>query len=133
MKFLLDTNACITYLNGRSEPFHQRFERISDEEIAICSVVRAELRYGAMKSNARERILAAQNGFFSRFISIPFDDSAAEAYSQIRPRLEAEGRPIGSNDMLIAAIALSRNLILVTNNTSEFSRVGGLRIEDWQG
>lgn len=70
--------------------------------------------------------------FFNEFVSLPFDGRAAEIGGQIRAQLADVGTPIGSNDLLIAAIALAHNLILVTHNTREFSRVAGLRIEDWE-
>lgn len=68
----------------------------------------------------------------SEFVSLPFDDQSAVIYGQIRPQLAAPGTPIDPNDLLIASIALANNLILVTHNTREFSRVEGLRLEDWE-
>jgi tRNA(fMet)-specific endonuclease VapC len=102
------------------------------EEVAVCSVVKAELFYGAMRSNNPSRTLAAQQLFLNRFPSLPFDDQAALIYSRIRAQLAFRGTPIGSNDLQITAIALANDLTLVTHNTREFSRVEGLRIEDWE-
>ena len=102
------------------------------EEIAICSVVKAELFYGAMRSNNPTVTLARQQQFLSLFISLPFDDFAALIYGRIRSQLAALGTPIGPNDLQIAAIALANNLTLVTHNTREFSRVSGLILEDWE-
>jgi tRNA(fMet)-specific endonuclease VapC len=76
--------------------------------------------------------LALYQEFFSELISLPFDGNAAEVYGRIRARLEALGTPISPNDLQIAAIALANNLILVTHNTREFSRVEGLHLEDWE-
>lgn len=132
MTYLLDTNACIRYLNGRSENIRQHLEATQPEDIVLCSVVKAELFYGAMKSAKPEENLAKQHRFVSRFISLPFDDHAAEAYSRIRARLEKSGTPIGPNDLLIAAIAVVNDVILVTHNTDEFGRVEGLKLEDWE-
>ncbi len=131
MKFLLDTNICIAYLNGRSEPVRSQIEQFR-AEIAMCSIVKAELFYGAAKSQRHEETLAIQLQFVSQFPSLPFDDQAAEFYSRIRAELAKRGTPIGPNDLLIAAIALANNLILVTHNTQEFSRVNGLKYEDWE-
>jgi tRNA(fMet)-specific endonuclease VapC len=98
----------------------------------VCSVVKAELFYGAMRSNNPDRSIAQQQDFLNRFISLPFDDQSAVIYGQIRAQLAVSGTPIGPNDLLIASIALANNLILVTHNTREFSRVEGLRLEDWE-
>jgi tRNA(fMet)-specific endonuclease VapC len=132
MTYLLDTNICIRYLNGRSESIRQHLESKQPEEIVLCAVVKAELFYGAMKSAKPTDNLAKQQRFVSRFISFPFDDRAAEVYSRIRTQLERAGTPIGPNDLLIAAIAVANNITLVTHNTSEFSRIEGLEIEDWE-
>jgi tRNA(fMet)-specific endonuclease VapC len=132
MKYLLDTNVCIVYLKGRSESVNQRFQELLPEEIAVCSIVRGELLYGGKRSNNPEKTLQKQRAFLSEFVSLPFDDAAAEIYSDIRARLSALGTPIGSNDLQIAAIALANNLTLVTHNIREFERVEGLRLEDWE-
>ncbi len=132
MKYLLDTNTCIRYLNGRSPGLRARFLTVADEEIAVSSVVKAELFYGAAKSHTAQRSLARQQEFLNRFATFPFDDMAALIYGPMRAKLETAGTPIGGLDMLIAASALSRNLTLVTHKTTEFSRIGGLKLEDWE-
>jgi tRNA(fMet)-specific endonuclease VapC len=132
MTYLLDTNTCIRYLNGKSESIRQSLESKRPDDIALCSVVKAELFYGAMKSANPEKNLAKQQQFASPFVSLPFDDKAAETYSQIRAKLEKLGTPIGPNDLLIAAIALANDVTLVTHNTREFGRVEGLKLEDWE-
>jgi tRNA(fMet)-specific endonuclease VapC len=132
MTYLLDTNVCIAYLNGRSSNVVQRLRDVSPSEIAVCSVVKAELFYGAMRSRNPARTLAQQRVFLDQFISLPFDDRSAEFYASIRATLETRGTPIGPNDLLIAAIARAHNLILVTANVREFGRVEGLRIESWE-
>ncbi|MEO7717718.1 MAG: type II toxin-antitoxin system VapC family toxin [Capsulimonas sp.] len=131
MKYLLDTNTCIYYLNGRSTAIRDHFHRQQPADIAVCSVVIAEMFAGAMKSNFPERSLAKQRAFLSHFASYPFDDEAALHYGQIRAGLELAGSLIGPYDLQIAAIAVSHNLILVTSNIREFSRVPTLQIEDW--
>lgn len=132
MIYLLDTNACIVYLNRRESGVRQRLETLSPDDVTVCSIVKAELFYGAMRSNNPERTLAMQQAFLNRFVSLPIDDQAAIIYSRIRAQLATLGIPIGPYDLQIAAIALANNLILVTHNTREFSRVDGLRLEDWE-
>jgi tRNA(fMet)-specific endonuclease VapC len=88
--------------------------------------------FGAMKSVDPVHTLVQQQAFLDAFESLPFDDAAAEVYGQIRAELTRRGTPIGPNDLLIAAIAVARNLTLVTHNTAEFSRVPNLHFEDWE-
>jgi len=132
MTYLLDTNTCIKYLNGKSENIRQRLETLQPQDIVLCSVVKAELFYGAMKSANPQKNLAKLQPFVSRFVSFPFDDVAAEVYGRIRADLEKLGTPIGPNDLLIAAISIANDVTLVTHNTREFSRVAGLKLEDWE-
>ncbi|VXD18980.1 tRNA(fMet)-specific endonuclease VapC [Planktothrix serta PCC 8927] len=132
MIYLLDTNVCIIYLNRRNSGVQQHLERLSPSDVAVCSVVKAELFYGAMRSSNPTRTLALQEAFLIQFVSLPFDDAAASIFGRIRAELAALGTPIGPYDLQIAAIALANNLVLVTHNISEFGRVQGLRIEDWE-
>jgi tRNA(fMet)-specific endonuclease VapC len=132
MTYLLDTNTCIRFLNPRSSAVPGHLAAVSREEVAICPIVKAELYYGAYKSARRDANLDLLAKFFSQFVSLPFDDAAAEAYGRLRAELARRGTPIGPNDLLIAAIALAHDLTLVTHNTTEFSRVPGLHLEDWE-
>ncbi len=132
MMYLLDTNTCIRYLNGRAPTVLQRLRAVPPADVRVCAVVKAEMYFGAMKSSDPGKALAQQRTFLDAFASLPFDDAAAEAYGRLRAELARRGTPIGPNDLMIAAIALTHNLILVTHNTSEFSRVPGLRFEDWE-
>ncbi|WP_437338947.1 type II toxin-antitoxin system tRNA(fMet)-specific endonuclease VapC [Sorangium sp. So ce394] len=132
MKYLLDSNTCIRFLNQRSPALIDRLTETPDEEICVCSIVKAEMFYGSERSARRERNLTVQRTFFARYRSLSFDDVAAERYAVIRAELEGRGQSIGANDLLIAAIALAHDLTLVTHNISEFSRVTGLRLEDWE-
>lgn len=131
MMYLLDTNSCIGYLSGRAIGVLQRLQSLPPQDIVVCSVVKAELFYGAMKSSNPARTLTEQQKFLGQFQSLPFDDPAAEVYGHIRARLATQGTPIGPNDLMIAAIAVAYNVTLITHNTREFSRVDSLRIEDW--
>jgi tRNA(fMet)-specific endonuclease VapC len=132
MKFLLDTNPCIVYLNGRSLALRQRLDAEGDSNIVICSVVLAEMSYGASKSSSPEKTLQNQQQFLSRFQCLSFDNITAAVYGPIRSELERIGTTIGAHDLLIASIAIANELILVTHNTREFLRIPGLKTEDWQ-
>jgi tRNA(fMet)-specific endonuclease VapC len=132
MRYLLDTNVCIVYLKGRNSNLKQKLEVVTTSDVAVCSVVKAELFYGAMKSANPERNAALQREFLDQFVSLPFDDLAAQAFGNIRAELEARGTPIGAYDLQIAAIVLANDLTLITHNTREFNRVDGLQIEDWE-
>ena len=132
MRYLLDTNTCIHYLNVRNSSVARKLQTLQPRDVTVCPVVKAELFFGAMRSANPARTLMVQQRFLNRFVSLPFDDPAAEVYGRVRADLAARGTPIGPNDLLIAAIALANNVTLVTNNTREFSRVAGLHLEDWQ-
>lgn len=132
MIYLLDTNVCIHLLNEKHPNILQRLRQYSPADIALCSVVKAELLYGARRSQRIEANLQLLKAFFAPLQSLPFDDECAEHYGQIHADLLAQGKPIGPNDTLIAAIARAHDATLITHNTGEFSRVAGLRMEDWE-
>jgi tRNA(fMet)-specific endonuclease VapC len=100
--------------------------------IAVCSIVKAEMFYGSMKSHSSQKSLRIQQKFFDQFQSLPFDDEAAMIFGEIRADLSKKGTPIGAYDMQIASIALASDLTLITHNTKEFGRIGNLKIEDWE-
>lgn len=129
--FLLDTNTCIFFLNGSSEPVKENMKNHGPEQIILCSVVKAELLFGAYKSAKADQNIRRLQTFFQPFRSFYFDDVAAEAYGRIRSVLDKQGKPIGPNDLMIASIAASRRLTLVTNNVREFNRIENLEIDDW--
>lgn len=128
---LLDTNICIHVLNQADARVRRRFEERPPGEIALCSIVKAELLFGAQRSTRVDANLQRLKRFFSPLSSLPFDDYCAEHYAMIRADLAAQGTPIGPNDLMIAATARAHGAVLVTNNTGEFNRVAGLRVEDW--
>jgi tRNA(fMet)-specific endonuclease VapC len=131
--WLLDTNVCVNYLRSSDgSPIADHLAENNADDVVLCSVVRAELVFGALKSRDAAANLAKVRRLLSRFFSLPFDDAAAEAYGQIRAHLTKCGMTIGPNDLMIASIASARTLTLVTHNVGEFSRVPGLRIEDWE-
>lgn len=130
--YLLDTNACVRILNKSSASLVERLRQHEPQEIHLCSVVKAELFYGARRSARVAENFRVLEQFFSVFHSIPFDDPSAEHYGEIRHLLERAGTPIGPNDMMIAATARAHGLVLVTHNVGEFSRVSELALEDWE-
>jgi tRNA(fMet)-specific endonuclease VapC len=132
MKYLLDTNVCIRYLNRRSTSIINNMEIHPPSDIVVCIIVEAELYYGAMNSDNPEHTLAEKREFLQVYETLPFDRDAALNFGRIRTSLKKQGTPIGPYDLMIAAIALTNNLILVTHNTREFGRVSGLRVEDWE-
>jgi tRNA(fMet)-specific endonuclease VapC len=132
MTYLLDTNACIRYINGRAPLLRLRLAQVPRSEIVISSVTKAELFYGSAKSQNPVLSRQKQDEFLSRFESLVFDDFVADTYGGIRSLLEKQGTPISHQDIQIAATALYHQLILVTHNTREFSRIPGLSLEDWE-
>jgi tRNA(fMet)-specific endonuclease VapC len=130
--YLLDTNVCIRYMNGRSPGVLQRLQALQPSEVVVCSVVKAELFYGAQRSGNPERSLATQRQFLQPYRSLPFDDAAAEIAGAIRAQLTQSGTPIGPYDVQIAAVALAHSCTLVTHNIREFGRVPALVFEDWE-
>ena len=130
--YLLDTNVCIQFLNGTSVKIKSRLQNTSPHNISLCSIVVAELLFGARNSQRVQENLLRLEQFFVPFIHLPFDNRCAEEYAQIRVDLGRQGNLIGPNDMLIAATARAHDLILISNNVSEFSRIANLRIRDWQ-
>lgn len=132
MRHLLDTNACVDYLTGRYPKLVARIQRSSPEDLRLSSVVVAELRYGADHSARRRTNHARIDVLIEEIECLDFDLRAAATYGRVRAQLEAGGTPIGPNDMLIAAHALSRGLAVVTDNVSELGRVKGLHVETWR-
>jgi tRNA(fMet)-specific endonuclease VapC len=130
--YLLDTNACIQFLNGTSDNIKTNLQQHAPTEITLCSIVKAELLFSARHSQQIERNLSRLKQFFAPFSSLNFDDRCAEEYAQIRADLSRQGSIIGPNDLMIAAIARVHDAVLITHNVGEFSRVANLRLEDWQ-
>jgi tRNA(fMet)-specific endonuclease VapC len=131
VRYLLDTNICIYIARHNPPAVREHFARHSAAELAMSVVTLGELRFGAEKSQAREKALAVIQQLESLIQVAPLQEAAGEHYGQIRAQLQAEGQPIGSNDLWLAAHARSAGWILVTNNEREFERVAGLQIENW--
>jgi tRNA(fMet)-specific endonuclease VapC len=131
VSYLLDTNICVAFLNQKDAGLRKRFQQTEPDDIQLCSIVKAELLYGARNGARVEQNLATLAKFFDLFESIAFDDAAAEHYAMLRVHLRRAGTPIGANDLLIASIALATDATLVTRNQDEFHRVPGLRVQAW--
>lgn len=131
MKYLLDTNICIYLIKRKPPSVLSRFQQHSAHELGISSVTVAELRYGAEKSGRPHQNHAALDAFLAPLLVADFDSLAANHYGEVRAELERRGTPIGPLDTMIAAHSLSLAVTLITANTSEFSRVPGLKIENW--
>jgi tRNA(fMet)-specific endonuclease VapC len=132
MIYLLDTNVWVTVLRHPTSSLAARFNALTPADIRVCSIVVAELRHGCLRSAKPAANRAGVDALLAPYVSLPFDDAAADQYAAIRHHLESAGQLIGPLDMQIAAIALANGCTLVTHNVAEFSRVPGLVIEDWQ-
>jgi len=130
LRYILDTDICIYTIKGRPDFLREKFNRFAPQ-LCMSSVTLAELFFGAEKSEQVERNLGVVESFAARMSVLPFGENAAAHYGEIRAKLERAGTPIGAYDLMIAGQARSEGLILVTNNTKEFGRVPGLRIENW--
>jgi tRNA(fMet)-specific endonuclease VapC len=130
MKYLLDTNICIYALKG-NQTVLRRLLAHQRSEVAVSVITEAELRAGAAKSDSPHKTLRAVENFLGPITILPLLSHDAIAYGAVRAKLERAGTPIGPLDTLIAAHAVGRKLVLVTNNEREFARVAGLRIENW--
>ncbi len=131
MKYYLDTNIIIYALKGQYPKIIEHFKQVPSQSIVIPTVVIAEIEYGAQKSKDYNKTISKYNQFTDVFNKAPFSEKAAKIYGEIRSNLEKSGNLIGPNDLMIAAIVLSENGILVTNNTKEFERIPNLRLSNW--
>lgn len=130
LRYLLDTHVVIHVVKHRPASVREVFNR-QHGRMAISAITLAELMHGAEKSSDPPRNLAVVEDFCSRLAVLPYGDKAAAHYGAIRAALDAAGRPIGVNDLHIAAHARSEGLTLVSNNLREFERVPGLLTENW--
>ncbi len=132
MRYLLDTDICIYLIKHKPPSVTDKLTQIDNSEVALSTISLFELRFGVENSNQYQKSQSALNLFCSSFPTIlSFDTSAATCAAKIRSALKRKGTPIGAYDLLIASIALSNDLILVSNNVREFQRVDGLKLENW--
>ncbi|MCU7923827.1 MAG: tRNA(fMet)-specific endonuclease VapC [Candidatus Thiodiazotropha sp. (ex Dulcina madagascariensis)] len=130
LKYMLDTNIVIYTIKNRPAEARESFKR-HEGQMCISTVTLGELIYGAERSSRPEDNLGVVEGMAARLEVVPFDSQDAIHFGQIRAELASAGTPIGPYDMMIAAHARARGLILVTNNAKEFERVPGLRLDNW--
>ncbi|MCI3880048.1 type II toxin-antitoxin system tRNA(fMet)-specific endonuclease VapC [Acinetobacter higginsii] len=131
-QYLLDTNICIYISKHQPENVRQHFEKhLPNRNILISVITLGELRFGAEKSQSREKALKVIDEFTSMIQVAELGEDVADHYAQIRRVLSAKGQIIGSNDLWLAAHARANNWVMVTNNEKEFLRVEGLQVENW--
>jgi tRNA(fMet)-specific endonuclease VapC len=130
LKYMLDTNIVIYTIKNRPDEVRTAFNK-HDGQMSISTVTLGELIYGAERSSQPEKNMAVIEGMAARLEVLPFEPQDAAHFGQLRAELMNIGAPIGPYDMMIAGHARARGLILVTNNSREFERVPGLRIENW--
>ncbi|MDR0867253.1 MAG: type II toxin-antitoxin system VapC family toxin [Planctomycetota bacterium] len=130
MSYFLDANNCIFFINGNHQAIRRKILATPPSEILIPSVVAGELYFGAGKSGRREENMRRAREFLSDFEIVEYDDEAAQVYGKIRANLERRGTPLPVNYYFIAAIVISRNGTLVTDD-GHFAKIAGLKIENW--
>ncbi len=131
VRYMFDTDTCIATIKDRPESIRRRLVELLEGEVGISSIVAAELWYGVSLSQRQKQNKAALKDFmeYVRILDWPYD--ASPVYGRVRSLLKKKGTPVGAMDLLIASHALWLNVTLVTNNTKEFSRIPGLKIENW--
>lgn len=130
LRYMLDTNLCIATIRDKPDVARAAF-KLHYGQMCISTVTVMELLYGVELSAQAHRNLVEVEGFLARLEVLEYDSPAAAHTAQIRAELKKAGTQIGAYDQMIAGHARSRGLVVVTNNTTEFQRVAGLRIEDW--
>ena len=131
MIYLIDTNICIYLMNQKPSRVIQKFKNTEVGQIGISTITVSELNYGVAKSNFKKQNAQRLEEFLTPFEILPYDEGASIYYGMIRTDLESRGKVIGPLDMLIAAHALSKDLVLVTNNEKEFLKIKSLKVENW--
>ncbi|MBD2682465.1 MULTISPECIES: PIN domain-containing protein [Nostoc] len=130
MNYLLDTDTCIYWLNGR-QPVREKLLAVGWNEVCICVITAAELYYGAYNSNRVSENLANAEQFIQNLPVVPLTDPALRKFGELKAELRRIGQTISEFDLLIASVALTENYILVTNNTRHYSRISNLQLENW--
>jgi tRNA(fMet)-specific endonuclease VapC len=128
--YMLDTNIISDLIRNPQGKAAKRIAKVGEDNICTSVIVAAELRYGCAKSGST-RLLKAVEDLLGEISVLPFDAPADTEYGGIRAELEAAGKPIGGNDLLIAAHACAIGATIVTANTDEFKRIRGLKVENW--
>jgi len=131
--YLLDTNICIYIINKRPPEVFERFRRIKLTQLHIPTIVISELYYGIEKNQSHKRNITFLENFIAPLSVTGFSIEAAKQAAIIRSQLRKLGTPIGTYDIQIAAVAMAEDMVLLTNNTKEFERIKGLKLENWVG
>lgn len=131
LRYILDTNICIYIAKQKPLSVLHKFEQLSVGELCMSTITYGELLYGAQKSQHSKKTLHILEELAGLIPPLPLSTEAGEYFGSIRSKLEGEGKPIGNNDLWIAAHALSLGITLVTNNLKEFARIPHLRTENW--
>ena len=131
MKYFLDTNICIYFLKGKNEKLRSTLLSKHPDDIKVPSIVKAELLYGALKSQQKVENEEFVKRFLLPYEIVSFGSIESEEYGRIRAELEFEGKIIGPNDLIIASIVVAHGGRLITNNEREFNRIGALAVENW--
>jgi tRNA(fMet)-specific endonuclease VapC len=129
--FMLDTNICIYIAKHQPPQVKSRFERFQPGQLIMSVVTCGELHFGSSKSSQSDRAMFMLKELIQDIPVEPLDYAAGQAYGEIRAALEKRGRPIGNNDLWIAAHAMASRVTLVTNNKREFRRIPNLAVENW--
>jgi tRNA(fMet)-specific endonuclease VapC len=129
-RYMLDTNIISDLIRNPQGRAAKRIARVGEDNICTSIIVAAELRYGCAKSSSK-RLLKAVDDLLGEIHVLPFEVPADAEYGGIRAELETAGKPIGGNDLLIAAHAYATGATIVTANTDEFKRIRGLNVENW--
>lgn len=129
-RYLLDTNIISDLVRNPQGKAARRVAKVGEDNVCTSIIVAAELRYGCAKSGSK-RLLKAVEDILGEIAVLPFDIPADTEYGGIRSELEAAGKPIGANDLLIAAHAYATGATIVTANVGEFTRIRGLKVENW--
>jgi tRNA(fMet)-specific endonuclease VapC len=129
-RYMLDTNIISDLIRNPQGKAARRIAKVGEDNVCTSIIVASELRYGSAKSGSK-RLRKAVEDLLGEISVLPFDDPADAEYGGIRSELEAAGKPIGGNDLLIAAHASATGATIVTANTNEFKRIRGLNVENW--
>ncbi|MBE9170378.1 type II toxin-antitoxin system VapC family toxin [Pleurocapsales cyanobacterium LEGE 06147] len=130
MKYLLDTDICIYWLKGRNE-VREKINQLDQSEIAICSITVSELYFGAYNSSKIEKNLITAETFIQSLPVISLSNETLKKFGQLKAKLRQAGTPVADFDLLIASVAITEDLILVTNNIRHYQRIVGLKLENW--
>ena len=131
IQYMLDTNICIYIIKQKPQKVFDYFNNLKVGQVCISAITFSEMQFGIANSSMPEKNQEALNQFLAPIDILDYPAEASPIYGELRAKLKACGKLIGSHDMLIAAHALCQSLVLVTNNTQEFSRVAGLQYENW--